>query len=102
MDKFTEEILPRAIALGILTVFTAFAFFMPQECGIDAEFLWCRLHPMGIADVIGLSLFYLGTLHLAGVTHLLGIEKLNLPEAVSKGLVPVLVAAAGAVIFWNF
>ena len=65
----------QSIIVGIIMlVFTLFAFVIPQECDIDKQYLWCRVHPLSFLDIIGMILFYAGGAMAAGVPKWLGFE----------------------------
>lgn len=69
------QVIASVIVLLVVILFTYFGFFYPQECHpIDKEFLWCRLHPFTVVDLIGCILFYAGAAVLAGVTKLFGYD----------------------------
>ncbi len=56
------------VILGIIVIlFTLFGFVIKQECDIDAVYLWCRVHPMSIFDIIGTTIFYGGAFMLSGL-----------------------------------
>lgn len=69
-DKKTvnREWLPVRIGLAvILTVFTIYAFFAKQPCDIDQQYLWCRLHPASILQILGVIMIYAGGFILSGL-----------------------------------
>lgn len=57
----------RVILLLVVLAFTFFGFVFKQDCDLDAIYLWCRLHPLSIADIIGCILFYGGAFLLSGL-----------------------------------
>lgn len=86
----------------ILILFTLFGFFIKQPCDLDAVYLWCRLHPLSIGDILGLILFYGGALGIGGITNLLGIRLMGNENTVGKWpFVFVGAAIAGIVLIWN-
>jgi len=98
----TSQIVSLSIIALVALAFTVGGFFVPQECGIDREFLWCRLHPFTVADLVGTVGFYGSLLLLAGVLHILGEDKIYLQEKPMK-LVAILalVLVASVVLIWN-
>lgn len=63
----TEWTIVRIILGVVVLLFTVFAFFVKQDCGIDKVYLWCRVHPFSIGDFIGTVLFYGGAFLLSGL-----------------------------------
>lgn len=56
------------IFLGVVVLlFTLFGFFIKQDCDIDRIYLWCRLHPFSLGDLLGCILFYGGAFMLSGL-----------------------------------
>lgn len=93
-----EKWLPRILGGVILIVFTIMAFFVKQPCDIDRVYLWCRLHPMSLGDIIGLIMFYGGCIVLTGI---LPITLYN-PENSSKwNLITFAVLVLSMVLIWN-
>jgi hypothetical protein len=60
---------PQIIGLVIMAViviaFTVMGFFSKQPCDIDEQYLYCRLHPASIIQIIGVIGFYLTALVLS-------------------------------------
>lgn len=93
-----EKIVP-PIGIGIiLTVFTLYAFVFEQTCDIDKVYLWCRVHPLSVFDVIGLIGFYGGCLVIGGLTPL---KLFNPPNSVQWNLIWFAVMAISVVLIWN-
>ena len=46
--------------IGIVIVFTLFAFVFEQPCGTYDRNLWCYVHPFKLLDLVGCILFYGG------------------------------------------
>ena len=91
MDKFVK-----IGFVAIVLVFTLFAFVFPQPCDSDAIYLWCRLHPLNGMDILGLLLFYVGTLGRLFIN--LDSEDSATAWAWAFWIVPVV----GIAIVWNF
>lgn len=51
----------------VAAVVTAFLWFIPQTCDIDAQYAWCWTHPASLLDYIGTILFWIGCGILSGV-----------------------------------
>lgn len=95
------QLITSLIVLEVALLFTAFGFFIEQPCDIDAVYLWCRLHPFSIADLIGCILFYGGCAFLAGLPFLRNLELFN-PESSSRWNIILGVAMVlGVVLIWN-
>lgn len=88
------------VVFAILAVFTAFAFFVPQECDIDKVYLWCRLHPFTAIDGFGIALFYGGGLMLAGIPKWLGFELGSPTGSSSLNLWTFAAMVVGAILMW--
>lgn len=99
-ENKTGLIIQTVIVLAIASVFTAFAFFLPQQCDIDKIYLWCRLHPMGALDVIGLILFYAGCAFLAGLPKWLGFELGSPTGSAALNLGAFAGMVTGAILMW--
>ena len=85
----------------IAIIFTLMGFFVKQDCDIDRVFLWCRLHPFSVADLIGCIMFYAGCFVLAGGLKLIGVELWN-PENSSKwNLITFAGLVLSIVLIWN-
>ena len=84
------------IAVGaILVVFTLFAFVIKQPCDIDKIYLWCRVHPLTIIDILGLILFY------GGGALMVGFKELSNEAGSSKWNFIIFGAmAAGILLIW--
>jgi len=84
------------IAVGaILVVFTLFAFVIKQPCDIDKIYLWCRVHPLTIIDILGLILFY------GGGALMMGFKELSNEARSSKWNFIIFGAmAAGILLIW--
>lgn len=84
------------IGVGIvLLIFTLFAFVIKQDCDIDKIYLWCRVHPLSIFDIIGLILFY------GGATMMTGVVKLYNEQNSSKwNFILFGVMALGLILIW--
>lgn len=93
-----EKWIPRILGGIILVVFTIMAFFVKQDCDIDRIYLWCRLHPMSIGDIIGLIMFYGGGIVLTGI---LPVTLYN-PENSSKwNMILFAVLVLSVILIWN-
>lgn len=93
-----EKWVPRIIMGIILVIFTIMAFFVKQDCDIDRVYLWCRLHPMSVGDIIGLITFYGACLFISGFLPV----KLYNPENSSKwNLIWFAVLVLSVVLIWN-
>ncbi len=56
------------IFLGVIVLlFTLFGFVIKQPCDIDEVYLWCKLHPMSLLQVVGVIGFYAGAFALSGL-----------------------------------
>lgn len=100
--KEKKQSLVLEVGVGIIVlIFTLFGFVIKQDCDIDKIYLWCRLHPLSVGDIIGLILFYGGAVLLSGVWQRLGIELYN-PENSSKwNLITFGMLALGIILIWN-
>jgi hypothetical protein len=89
------------IFLGIIVLlFTLFGFVIKQDCDIDAVYLWCRLHPMSLGDVLGLVLFYGGAFYLSGLWQ--KWFKLSNPENSARwNWIFFATTALGIIFIWN-
>lgn len=97
-DERVAWLIVRAGLLLIALVFTIYLFVKP-ECGIDNEFLACRVTGT-LGDIIGLAMFYAGLLWTSGIVK--GISNLSNPPGSSKwNYVLFLVLVFGVIIFWN-
>ena len=67
MSEKTTWLVVRVILGIVVLLFTLYGFFIKQECDIDAVYLWCRLHPMSILQVVGVIGFYGGAFALSGI-----------------------------------
>lgn len=85
---------------AIMAVFTAFAFFIPQECDIDKIYLWCRVHPLTTLDLVGMVLFYAGGVMLAGVPKWLGFDLGSPTGSSSLNWYTFAAMALGAILMW--
>jgi hypothetical protein len=85
------------IGVGIVVLFfTLFGFVIKQDCDIDKVYLWCRLHPLKIADIIGLICFYGGAAVLAGF-----VKNLINPEHSAKwNWISFAILAFGLIVVW--
>lgn len=87
------------IFIGIVViVFTVMGFFVKQPCDIDRVYLWCRLHPMSIGDILGLIMFYGGCLFISGV---LPVRLYNPENSVKWNIIWFVVMAAAIALIWN-
>lgn len=93
-------IIQTVAVLGVAAVFTALAFFIPQECDIDKVYLWCRLHPFTVVDGIGATLFYAGCLFLAGLPKWFGIDIGSPTGSSSVNLYAFVGMVVGAILMW--
>lgn len=85
------------IGVGIIvTVFTLFAFVIKQPCDIDKVYLWCRVHPLKVVDVLGLILFYGGAVALAGFKEFLNPENSSKWNFIVGGVI-----ALGFILIWG-
>ena len=82
--------------VGIVILFTLFAFVFEQPCDSDAIYLWCRVHPLSVVDIIGLLLFYVGTLGR------LVIKSESVEGATGWAWAFWLVPVVGVILLWNF
>jgi hypothetical protein len=58
LEKVLGVVVPVG-AIAIAVIATLYLFVFKQDCsGIDQIYMYCRIHPMGFFDVIGLILFY--------------------------------------------
>lgn len=89
------------IVLFITALFTAYAFFIPQECDIDAVYLWCRLHPLSFFDLVGLVLFYSCCLVLSGLPFVANLELFNEENSSTWNLAAFVGGVLGIVLIWN-
>jgi len=95
------QMITTAIVLIVVLLFTLFGFFITQPCDIDAVYLWCRLHPFSLADLIGCILFYGGAAFLSGLPALVKLELFN-PEGSSKwNLITFAAMVLGVILIWN-
>ena len=67
MSEKTIWTIARGILLIVVLLFTYYGFIAKQECDLDAIYLWCRLHPITVFDVIGCIMFYGGAFLLSGL-----------------------------------
>ncbi len=67
MNKDVKDVVVRIGLLAIVLLFTLYGFVIKQPCDIDEQYLWCRLHPMSILQVVGVIGFYLGAFLLSGI-----------------------------------
>jgi hypothetical protein len=68
--SLTEKILQIFVNVGVIAIAfiaTAFAFWIPQPCGIDKQYLYCCTHPGSIWDIVGIVLFWFGAFILSGI-----------------------------------
>ena len=93
-------IIQSVVVGAILLVFTLFAFVFKQECDIDKVYLWCRVHPLKVLDVIGLILFYGGGAMLAGVPKWLGFDMGSPTGSSSLNWYTFGAMAGGAILMW--
>lgn len=59
-DQKQEKIvnyIVRGIGALILIIVLLHFFFFPQNCDIDRAYLYCRVHPMQVQDILGLIIF---------------------------------------------
>ncbi len=80
---------------AILLVFTLFAFVIKQQCDIDKVYLYCRVHPLTIVDIIGMILFYGGAALMMGFKQLFNEENSSKWNFILFGLM-----AAGILLIW--
>ena len=99
-DKKQSLVLEVGVGVIVL-IFTLFGFVIKQPCDIDGIYLWCRLHPLSVGDVIGLILFYGGAVLLSGVWQRFGIELWNEEHSVTWNLVSFGLLAFGTILIWN-
>jgi len=69
-DKKTQnrEWLPARIILAIfVTAFIMYGFFIKQPCDTDQQYLWCRLHPASLLQIIGVIFIVAGAVVLSGL-----------------------------------
>ena len=79
----------------VLIVFTLFAFVIKQECDIDKIYLYCRVHPLTILDILGLILFYGSGIFLMGFKPVMNAENSSRWNYITfAGL------AAGLILVW--
>lgn len=95
-EKKTWTIVRIILALVVL-VFTLYAFVIKQECDVDAVYLWCRTHPMGLGDWIGSALFYGGALFMSG---LLPIQLWNEENSTRWNFILFGIMFVGLVLIW--
>ena len=87
------------IILGIVVLcFTMFGFIVKQECDIDKVYLWCRLHPLSLGDILGLILFYGSATFLSG---LLPFQLWNEENSTKWNWVLFGVLVLSIVLIWN-
>jgi hypothetical protein len=90
------------IAMGIvLFMFILLGFVIKQECDIDAEYLWCRLHPFTIGDVIGVPLFVAGAVLISGLLPYMGINLYNPANSSQWNIISFIGMLVGIILFWN-
>ena len=99
-DDSGEFMIVRIIVGAVLLLFTYYGFIEKQPCDLDGEFLSCNLTGTW-GDWVGVPLFYLCGLVLAGVPKLFGIEWFN-PEGGSYYWVVFVAGALGILSFWFF
>ncbi|HVZ55838.1 MAG TPA: hypothetical protein VG870_04205 [Chitinophagaceae bacterium] len=64
------------ITLLVLTIggfYYAGAFFIPQVCDIDRQYLWCHFHPAGFLNYAGAVLFGIFVLFVSGIWGYVGL-----------------------------
>lgn len=87
------------IGVGIvLLLFILFGFVIKQDCDIDKVYLWCRLHPMSLFDIIGMILFFGGAVVLTGI---LPLKLTNEANSSKWNIILFVVMALGIVLIWN-
>ena len=88
------------VILGIIVLlFTLYGFVIKQECDLDAIYLWCRLHPMSLFDIVGLILFYGGAFGLSGIWKR-WITLSNPVNSARWNFVGFAILAAGIILIW--
>lgn len=93
-----EKIVLWGILAAVVICFTLFGFVIKQECDIDRAYLWCRLHPLSLFDIIGCIMFYGGSVFISGLLPV----KLYNPENSSKwNLIWFAVMALSIILIWN-
>lgn len=54
-----------ALVFGVIVI--VYGLIIKQPCDMDKIYLWCRLHPFQIQDIIGLIFFLGGTVGASGI-----------------------------------
>ena len=81
-----------------IVLFTLYGFFIKQPCDIDRVYLWCRLHPFSLGDLIGCIIWYAGCVFISGVLPF----RLYNPENSSKwNLIFFAAMVLSIVLIWN-
>lgn len=61
------QIFVNIAVIAIAFIATAFAYWIPQPCDIDQQYLYCATHPGSNWDVVGMILFWFGAFWLSGI-----------------------------------
>ena len=99
-DEKITWVIVRIVLAIIAVAFLVYGLFVHQPCGIDGEFLSCRLTGT-VADYIGVFLFGGGMFIMSGIYK--GAEDLTNP--IGSNLFNNILGAAmvaGVILFWNF
>ena len=98
MNENKTWLIVRLILLVVVILFTLFGFIIKQECDLDAIYLWCRLHPMSLFDIIGSIIFYGGAVFMSG---LLPFKLYNPENSTRWNWIFFIGIALGLVLIWN-
>lgn len=100
MKEKTVSIIALGIVGLVIVLFTLLGFFIKQDCDIDAVYLWCRLHPMSVGDVLGCIMFYAGAVGISGVWGK-WIQVFQKEHSMFWSILFFAVTALGIVLIWN-
>lgn len=96
-EKTVQKIVWGVLALVVLA-FTLFAFVIKQDCDIDKVYLWCRVHPLGFFDILGIVIFYGSAVFMSGI---LPIQLVNEENTTRWNYVMFAVMFLAFVMIWN-